>query len=48
MFKTMLMGMMILVLTSIAAAQSGDYKDFLSNVGYGRSISGGDLVSLLL
>ena len=34
MFKTMLMGMMILALTSIAAAQSSDYKPLEFFAGY--------------
>lgn len=37
MFKTMLMGMMILALTSIAAAQSGDYKRLELFAGYSHN-----------
>ena len=37
MFKTMLMGMMILALTSIAAAQSSDYKPLEFFAGYSHN-----------
>jgi hypothetical protein len=42
MFKTMLMGMMILALTSIAAAQSGDYKrlEFFAGYSHNRTDTG--------
>jgi len=37
MFKTMLMGMMILALTSIAASQSSDYKPLEFFAGYSHN-----------
>lgn len=42
MFKTMLMGMMILALTSVAAAQSGDYKRLEFFAGYSHNLTDTD------